>query len=63
MTQRKPDPIVTPEVALGNVREEDLVTVRTTMHPRQDLKVSRAEAQDLEAQGLLVQEKGAKDAS
>lgn len=57
MTTAKPDPITTPDVALGNVAEKDLVTVRTTMRPDQDLKVSQAEAQDLEAQGLLVDTK------
>ncbi len=59
----KPEPIITPELALGIVAEADLVTVRTTMKPDQDLRVSRAEAQTLEAQGLLAKkEKGATDA-
>lgn len=56
MTTQKPEPITTPDVELGNVAEKDLVTVRVSMRPDQDLKVSRAEAQDLEAQGLLVKD-------
>lgn len=63
MTERKnaPEPVVTPDVALGNVAEESLVEVRTTMRPDQPMRVSRAEAEDLEAQGLLVktEKKGA----
>lgn len=59
-----PDPVTTPDLELGNVAEKDLVTVRTTMKPDQDLRVSPAEAKDLEAQGLLVKttKKGASDA-
>lgn len=58
-----PEPITTPDVELGNVAKKDLVTVRTTMRPDQDMHVSVAEATDLAAQGLLVQtKKGAPDA-
>lgn len=57
----EPEAIVSPDVALGNVAEDRLVTVRTTMRPDQDLRVSRAEARDLEAQGLLS-EGGEEDA-
>lgn len=53
----KPDPITTADVALGNVAEGDLVSVRTTMRPDVELRVTTAEAQDLDAQGLLVQDK------
>jgi hypothetical protein len=49
----EPEALVSPDVALGNVAEDRLVTVRTTMRPDQDLRVSRAEARDLEAQGLI----------
>jgi hypothetical protein len=56
VTTQKPEPITTAEVGLGNVAEKDLVTVRTTMRPDQDLRVTQAEATDLEAQGLLVKD-------
>lgn len=51
-----PEPLVSPHVAAGLVAEEDLVEVRTTMKPDQPLRVSAAEALDLESQGLLVKE-------
>lgn len=44
-------PAKTPEPPRNS---EDTVTVRTTMKPNQDLQVTWAEFQDLEAQGLLV---------
>jgi hypothetical protein len=49
-----PETLVSPHVAAGLVAEEDLVEVRTTMKPDQPMKVSAAEALDLESQGLLV---------
>jgi len=52
------EPIVTRALDRGDVREGDLVEVRTTMRPDQPMKVSQAEALDLEAQGLLVKEEG-----
>ncbi len=48
-----PEAIVSPDVELGNAREENLVEVRTTMRPDQPLLVTRAEARDLESQGLI----------
>lgn len=51
-----PETLVSPHVEAGLVAEEDLVEVRTTMRPDQPMKVSRAEALDLESQGLLVKE-------
>lgn len=51
-----PEEILSPDVALGNVAEDNLVTVRTTMRPDQTLLVSEAEANDLERQGLLAKE-------
>jgi hypothetical protein len=53
-------PLVTSDVALGNVREEDLVEVRVRMRPDQPMHVSMAEAQDLFAQGLLVKKEEVK---
>ena len=54
MTERKPEPVTSPAVAAGDVTEDGLITVRTSMKPDQDLRVTPAEHQDLEAQGLLV---------
>lgn len=54
--EEKRDFVTTPDLALGNVAEDQLVTVRTTMRPDLDLRVTEAEARDLEAQGLLMEE-------
>lgn len=54
MTARNPDPVTTPAVAAGDVAEDGLITVRTSQRPDQDLRVTPAEHQDLEAQGLLI---------
>lgn len=49
-----PEPEANPTMASGDVAESDLITVRLSIRPDQDLRVSPAEHLDLEAQGLLV---------
>lgn len=54
MSAPKPEPVTSPAVEAGDVLEDGLITVRTSQRPDLDLRVTPAEHQDLEAQGLLI---------